>query len=382
MFRTKTLVILALMLFTLVTPVLATHADDEAESVGTASVQDDQATNDSVTISLTGISPASPGSSYLASLVSADGENTLELGTASVNLPVVHGVVQSTGTVVLVFDSESANYDGGNLLASYSRIKITEEPAGTAIYSDALPGEAVDEIKAMLDDIASLNSALDTAIASAQSAQAESDTDGINSHINEVVAAIAGVEGLSDSINAHAVAAGGAATDESGITDGVTEIATVTSNINGWTAAVTTTSEDDILSQSSALVAQIFVGKVVNDLSAARNGWDADNSGSVDATAGEGGAAQAYSVGQGMATFTLVAGDLPAPEGVVEIVVPVVTPTPEVEVEVEVETPQHILELGLPSVGERLLGVAMQVSFIFGLLLVGFSGLILVRSRR
>ena len=78
MFRTKTLVILALMLFTLVTPVLATHADDEAESVGTASVQDDQATNDSVIISLTGIAPAGAGSSYLASLVSADGETILE----------------------------------------------------------------------------------------------------------------------------------------------------------------------------------------------------------------------------------------------------------------------------------------------------------------
>ena len=380
MFRTKTLVILALMLFTVVTPVLATHADDEAESVGTASVQDDQATSDSVIISLTGISPAGDGSSYLVSLMSADGEKTLELGTASVNLPVVHGVIQGTGTVDLVFDSASANYDGANLLASYSRIKITKEPAGAAVYSDALPGEAVDEIKALLDDIASLNSALDAAIASAQSAQAESDTDGVNSHINEVVAAIAGVEGLSDSINTHAVAAGGAAADESGITDGVTAIGTITSNINGWTAAAKTTSEDDILSQSSATVAQIFVDKVVNDLSAARNGWDADNSGSVDATAGEGGAAQAYSVGQGMATFTLIAGDLPAPEGVTEVVVPVVEPTPVVVV-VE-ETPQHILELGLPSVGEQLLGSAMQVSFIFGLLLVGFSGLILVRSKR
>jgi len=389
MFRTKTLVILALMLFTLVTPVLATHADDEAESVGTASVQDDQATNDSVIISLTGIAPAGAGSSYLASLVSADGETILELGTASVSLPVVHGVVQGTGTMDLVFGSGSANYDGANLLASFSRIKITEEPAGTSIYSDALPGDAVDEIKEMLDDIASLNSALDTAITAAQSAQAESDTDGINSHINAVVAAIAGVGGLSDSINAHAVAAGGAATDESGITDGVTGIATMTSNINGWTAAVKETSEDDILSQSSAAVAQIFVDKVVNDLSAARNGWDADNSGSVDATAGEGGSAQAYSVGQGMATFTLIAGDLPAPEGVTAVVVvpvatptpvPVATPTPVVVV--EVETPQHILELGLPSVGQQLLGAAMQVSFIFGLLLIGFSGLILVRSRR
>ena len=90
-----------------------------------------------------------------------------------------------------------------------------------------------------------------------------------------------------------------------------------------------------------------------------------------------------------MATFTLIAGDLPAPEGVaVVVVVPVATPTPVVVatptpvVVVEVETPQHILELGLPSVGQQLLGAAMQVSFIFGLLLIGFSGLILVRSRR
>jgi hypothetical protein len=319
--------------------------------------------------------------------VSADGETILELGTASVSLPVVHGVVQGTGTMDLVFGSGSANYDGANLLASFSRIKITEEPAGTSIYSDALPGDAMDEIKEMLDDIASLNSALDTAITSAQSAQAESDADGIHSHINAVVAAIAGVGSLSDSINTHAVAAGGAATDESDITDGVTGIATLTSNINGWTAAVKETSEDDILSQSSAAVAQIFVDKVVNDLSAARNGWDADNSGSVDATAGEGWSAQAYSVGQGMATFTLITGDLPAPEGVTAVVVvPVATPTPVVVVEVvEVvveETPQHILELGLPSVGQQLLGAAMQVGFIFGLLLIGFSGLILVRSRR
>ena len=64
MFRTKTLAILALMLFTLATPVMATHADDEVESVGSASVQDDQTSSDSIAISLTGIPKASNGATY------------------------------------------------------------------------------------------------------------------------------------------------------------------------------------------------------------------------------------------------------------------------------------------------------------------------------
>ena len=58
MFRTKTLLILALMLFTLVTPVVAVYAEDEVTPVGTAKIQDDKSTNDSVVVSLSGIAPA------------------------------------------------------------------------------------------------------------------------------------------------------------------------------------------------------------------------------------------------------------------------------------------------------------------------------------
>ena len=175
MFRTKTLAILALMLFTLFTPVMATHADDEAESVGTASVQDDQASSDSIAISLTGIPKASDGTSYNAYLESGDGSNTLNLGTSSVELPVVHGVIQGTGSLEITYDSSSAGYDGSNLLSSFSRVKITEEPSGKVVYSDALPGEAVSEIKSLLDDVVALNSAIDTAISSANSASTASD---------------------------------------------------------------------------------------------------------------------------------------------------------------------------------------------------------------
>ena len=373
MFRTKTLAILALMLFTLVTPVMATHADDEAESVGTASVQDDQASSDSIAISLTGIPKASDGTSYNAYLESGDGSNTLNLGTGSVELPVVHGVIQGTGSLEITYDSSSAGYDGSNLLSSFSRVKITEEPSGTVVYSDALPGEAVSEIKSLLDDVVALNSAIDTAISSANSASTASDTAGINDEINLVISAVDNIVDLSGQINAHAIAAGEAGPDESGIADNVSGIEAITSNISAWSSSAKKTAEEDILPQSSSAVAQIFVSNVINQLSAARNGWDADNSGVIDATTGEGGGAQAYAVGQSMASFTLTASDLPGAEET----------SGESTEPVETTTSGHVLgSLGLPSVGEKILSNLMAISALFGVLFVAGGATLISRSKQ
>ena len=373
MFRTKTLAILALMLFTLVTPVMATHADDEAESVGTASVQDDQASSDSIAISLTGIPKASDGTSYNAYLESGDGSNTLNLGTGSVELPVVHGVIQGTGSLEITYDSSSAGYDGSNLLSSFSRVKITEEPSGKVVYSDALPGGAVSEIKSLLDDVVALNSAIDSAISSANSASTASDTAGINDEINLVISSIDNIVDLSGQINAHAIAAGEAGPDESGIVDNVSGIEAITSNISAWSSSAKKTAEEDILPQSSSAVAQIFVSNVINQLSAARNGWDADNSGVIDATTGEGGGTQAYAVGQSMASFTLTASGLPGAEETSE----------ESTKPVETGASGHVLgSLGLPSVGEKILSNLMAISALFGVLFVAGGATLISRSRQ
>ena len=373
MFRTKTLAILALMLFTLVTPVMATHADDEAESVGTASVQDDQASSDSIAISLTGIPKASDGTSYNAYLESGDGSNTLNLGTGSVELPVVHGVIQGTGSLEITYDSSSAGYDGSNLLSSFSRVKITEEPSGKVVYSDALPGGAVSEIKSLLDDVVALNSAIDSAISSANSASTASDTAGINDEINLVISSIDNIVDLSGQINAHAIAAGEAGPDESGIVDNVSGIEAITSNISAWSSSAKKTAEEDILPQSSSAVAQIFVSNVINQLSAARNGWDADNSGVIDATTGEGGGTQAYAVGQSMASFTLTASDLPGAEETSE----------EATEPVETGASGHVLgSLGLPSVGEKILSNLMAISALFGVLFVAGGATLISRSKQ
>ena len=371
MFRTKTLAILALMLFTLATPVMATHADDEVESVGSASVQDDQASSDSIAISLTGIPKASNGATYNAYLESGDGSDTLNLGTGSVDLPVVHGVIQTTGSLVITYDSTSSGYDGSNLLDSFSRVKITEEPSGTVVYSDALPGGAVSEIKEMLDDVIALTTAIDEAISSANSASSASDTAGINDGINSVVSAVDNIVDLSGQINAHAVAASEAAPDESGISDNVSGIEAITSNISAWASSAKKTAEEDILPQSSSAVAQIFVSNVINQLSAARNGWDADNSGAISATTGEGGGTQAYSVGQSMALFTLTASELPSAEETSE----------EPAVEEKNESAGHLLgSLGLPSVGEKILSNLMYISILSGILLVASGGTLMARS--
>ena len=373
MFRTKTLAILALMLFTLVTPVMATHADDEAESVGTASVQDDQASSDSIAISLTGIPKASDGTSYNAYLESGDGSNTLNLGTGSVELPVVHGVIQGTGSLEITYDSSSAGYDGRNLLSSFSRVKITEEPSGKVVYSDALPGGAVSEIKSLLDDVVALNSAIDSAISSANSASTASDTAGINDEINLVISSIDNIVDLSGQINAHAIAAGEAGPDENGIVDNVSGIEAITSNISAWSSSAKKTAEEDILPQSSSAVAQIFVSNVINQLSAARNGWDADNSGVIDATTGEGGGTQAYAVGQSMASFTLTASDLPGAEETSE----------ESTGPVETGASGHVLgSLGLPSVGEKILSNLMAMSALFGVLFVASGATLISRSKQ
>ena len=170
------------MLFTLVTPVVAVYAEDEVTPVGTAKIQDDKSTNDSVVISLSGVPPASEGSTYSVSLQSPDGKSTLTLGTLTVVLPGVHGVIQSTGTVSFTFDSSSGGYDGSNLLATYNRIMVTEEPAGTYVYGDSISDGAAKAIKNTFDSIATLNSSLDSAVASAKLAQSSTSMDEINTN--------------------------------------------------------------------------------------------------------------------------------------------------------------------------------------------------------
>ena len=381
MFSTKILAILAIIMVAVFSPALISQAA-EPPSVGTASIEDDKASGDSVVVALSGISPGT----YTVALVSANDAESLGIGSADVTVPVIQGVTQSTGELNITFDSNSDGYDGSDLLSAYSRITISGSD-GLIAYSDALPSSATAEINAAIADGAALNKELDAAISAAKEAQSASDKATIDQKMGSAFVNISGINAFADSMDARAKAAVAAAPDEAGIGAAASKISEMVSNIKAWANVASATATNDVATNSSVAVQKIFVDSIVNQLNAARNGYDADGSGSIadvvtDASdpdlpvvtstgAGEGGGAQAYAAARDMANFSLTASPLPAAE---------VTETEEVVEEPEATT--HILDLGLPSVGERILASFMQISMVVGLGFVGFGGLLFAKSRR
>ena len=380
MFSTKIVAILAILVVTVLSPALVSQAA-EPPSVGTASIEDDQAVGDSVVISLSGISPGT----YTAALVSANDVEIFSIGSADVILPVIQGVTQSTGTLDITFDKDSDGYDGSDLLSTYSRITVSGSD-GLIAYSDALLSSATSEINAAIADGSALNRELDAAIAAAKEAQSASDKATIDAKMGTAFINIAGINAYADSMEIRANAAIAAAPDEAGIGAAANKVIEMVSNIKGWANAASATASNDVTTNNSVAVQKVFVDSVVNNLNAARNGYDSDNSGGIgdvvtdvsdpdlpvitSTGTGEGGAAQAYAAARDMANFSLTASPLPAAEGPEEVVVE------------EVEETTHILDLGLPSVGERILASVMQMSIVIGVAFMGLGGLMFAKSRK
>ena len=376
MFSTKLLAILAILVVAMLSPALVTQAA-EPPSVGTASIEDDKATGDSLVIALSGINPGT----YTASLVSANDVNSLSVGSANVILPVIQGVIQSTGTLDITFDSDSEGYDGSDLLASFSRITISGSD-GLIAYSDSFPNAATVEINASISSALALNNELDAAISAAEEAHAASDKATIDEKIALAFVNIAGINGFADAADANAKAAVAAAPDETGIGASAANISEMVANVKAWANSASTTATNDVLTNSSVAVQKIFVDSIISNLNAARNGFDADNSGGIADTvtdtsdpdepviistgSGEGGGTQLYAAARDMANFSITASPLPA----AEVVKPAVADS------------THILDLGLPSVGESILASFMQISMLVGLCLVAIGGVLYAKGRR
>ena len=317
MFSTKLLAILAILVVAMLSPALVTQAA-EPPSVGTASIEDDKATGDSVVIALSGINPGT----YTASLVSANDVNSLSVGSADVILPVIQGVIQSTGTLDITFDSDSEGYDGSDLLASFSRITISGSD-GLIAYSDSFPNAATVEINASISSALALNNELDAAISAAEEAHAASDKATIDEKIALAFVNIAEINAFADAVDTNAKAAVAAASDESGISASATKVSEMVANVKAWANAASATATNDVLTNSSVAVQKIFIDSIISNLDAARNGYDADNSGGIADTvtdtsdpdepvitstgAGEGGATQLYASARDMANFSITA---------------------------------------------------------------------------
>jgi hypothetical protein len=344
-------------------------AESDTITFGTAIVQNDQATNDAIVISMSGVAPAEEGSPYNAVLVSSNGTESLNLGEVEVIQPVIQGVVQATGNINLIFDSNSDGYDGQDLLASYSRIKITNGAGGATAYSDNVPANAAAYINVIMGELNTLDEHLDTALANIAVAQASTDIDEIKTSVASAMADVSAITELADGLPAHANAAAEVDVEDGNLTEGAAGVAASAGNIAAWVNAAKATADNDVASQTSAAVATIFAGKIFNELSAAKNGWDANANGTVSSSTGEGGSAQARASAQQMATLTLEAKDLPGSE------------TATVAVGDSGASGGSVLGLGLPSVGEKLIANLLLMSIILGFVMLGTGSLILVRNR-
>ena len=198
MFRTKLLATIAIIVITSVASINVAYGETDA-LLGHASVQDDQGINDSVTVTVDGVEVPGDGVTYSAHLVSADGASALDLGIA-----IVHGVIQSTGSINHTFDSGSAGYDGSNLLSQYNRVRIVESSDGSILYGGGITTGSSTEINSVITKAASLNDLLDVAIADAAAARAASDVTAAAGSLAAIIDAVPSIQALAAEIADHA----------------------------------------------------------------------------------------------------------------------------------------------------------------------------------
>ena len=336
MFRIKTIAIFALTIFTFAIPFGSIAEANDPVVYGTVTFADDAGHNDSAIISVSGIAPGS----YTASLVSSNGQQSIKLSDVDVEVATLQGVVQSTGSIDFTFDSSSAAYDGTNLLSKYSRF-ILENSSNTYSASNSSANSA--SVSAL---VSSINDAIQTSV------------DGSNSDISDLKTAVENISSASANVKS---------TDESLDVSGVDAIVT---NINTWIASIEA-NNSSVSGTSSLAVAQTYVGSAsggsVANSHAILNGlpdkFEYDSDGNRVELPGAGGIHKGIEAAQGLASLSVIEGELPASESSTLDGKSVST---------------SVLGLGLPSVGDKFLTITMQLSLVLGALLVVTSGGILL----
>ena len=352
-----------------------------SEGTGAAVISDDQSLSDAITYTMTEVAPPSEGKEYVGWLVSDDG--TVKLNTGAMT-------VAEDGSISHV-------YTGANLIDVYSKVIITEEeagavldaPAGSTYYSHEIPLAAMANIRHLLTDwpegsgvgiLTNLQNQLSVALTYSRLAEGSSTLAGIRQNLELVVNAIEGpgganygdldgngtVEDLGDGIGAlshaadrsQATLAVAAAPDDTVITTGADLVEITGKNAEDWAISARTEALR-ALKQTDADIAKLVAASVTSLLNSSLIGVDADGDGTIGSVVGEGGAQQAYVEAQGMATYTLAAGIVPAQP------TPTPTPTPEA-----------------PATGDTATPLLAQIALIAAVVLLGAGGLLMFSSRR
>lgn len=304
-----------------------------AEHKGTASMSDDKALSDKLTLTISGVTAPATGKAYEGWLLSGDFKTPLSVGVIK---------VAADGSVSHTYTSVTKE----NLIGKYSTFAISVEPSpdtdpapsGTYAYTSTIPTAGMTHVRHIVSEWAAAPGKVgfaegarkQLAVAQAHAALslarvAASDLAGAQTHAQHVVNILEGSKGTNFNEAAgnpgdgfgvlvygalavqHAGFAATAAPTYAPITSGATMVKDSMGNVIDWGGKA----RDQALlaTKSSSLTdIQLWMNNVANLLKLAQDGVDADADGVVAGVKGEGGAQVAYWQGQLMATYEVMAG--------------------------------------------------------------------------
>ncbi len=371
MSRTKLLLLLAIALLLMVPSTGVLRADDHWEGEGTAVIWDNFALSDAITFSMIGVTVLPAGWAYEGWVITDDG-----------SIKTSTGILEASGGAI---DYTWSSPSGENLIASYDKVVVTVEPvpdsdpgpSGDVAFSDQIPAGAMAHIRHLLTSwppgedkgiLTNLQEQLDVAILHAGLAASYDTIEVVHQHLEHVINAIEGsgganygdldgngsTEDFGDGLGVlthaddrkHGPFAAGEAANDAEIVDGAVWVDAFGANAEAWAIAARDAALG-IMDQTNVTIARALLATVTGPLDAAQNG--------VSAT-GEGGAVQAYTAAQGMATYTLSPSGA-APAG----------PTPGI---------------GLPPTGDSSVPLLAQIALVLALVVAGTGGLLVLKARR
>ena len=359
---TKVAVFLTLVMSLVFTTSIAVASEASSVPSRTAVISDTNLPGDTLTLTMEQVALQETGKQLEGWLISDDGSTLLNVGILNIE----------SGNVSLTYVSKA----GENLIAGYNKFVITVEPSGVPdeessgvyAYSHRVPLDVITHVRHLLVEwpsgsetgvITDLQSSLSTAISHINKAMDSSTLDDLTTNANSAKETISSV--LTDSASLdHAAYAAAEAPSDATVADNASSVAATQANINTW-ANASSDQIDVATSKATLQSAKIQLTSALGYLESALSGVDANADGTIAAIANEGGADQAYTATQAIATYTLSEGELAAAGG--------------------------NLGLGLPSTGDVYISYllsshSMSLGLILASLMVIGGGVLVMRTRR
>jgi LPXTG-motif cell wall-anchored protein len=294
---------------------------------GSAVIRDSSAgLSDQVSVTMTDVPALGASQVYEGWLISDDGSTSLSIGILSVDSD---GIIDTS-------DDPYTNADGANLAAGYDQFVITIEPvpdddaasSGNIAFSDQIPADGMAHIRHLLSAAPGTTTGItvglwgqtNAALTSASSAADSTTLADIQQHAAHVINIIEGSDGanfVADEDNpgdgvgvlsyasdarTHAELVVSAVPGDATFSLYEPNVSESADNVADWAGQAR---DFAVLarSQSSVSVATAFIANAESLLERALNGYDADRDGSIVAGGSEGGAAQAQTSAQDLATY-------------------------------------------------------------------------------